>query len=133
MVTAGTKKKIKPVAVSIDNEQTPFRSKTHAFASGFLIAFLNPKVAFFFLAVFNSVIPQDISLPIAWTAALLAGFIDGGWYALLSFLVSLKLFGKILSEKTAELDIVFGTILIMAAITLTARALSEAEATGNLF
>ena len=118
MVTAGIKKKFKPAAVSRNNKEAELRHQTRAFTNGFLIAFLNPKVAFFFLAVFNTTIPHDITLTNAWTVAFLAGFIDGAWYALVSSLVSLKAFRIFLGNKTAELDIVFGTILMIAAITV---------------
>ena len=124
MVTAGIKKKFKPAGVSRNNKEAELRHQTRAFTSGFLIAFLNPKVAFFFLAVFNSIIPSDITLTTVWTIAFLAGLIDGGWYALVSLLVSLKVFRTLLGNKTAELDIIFGTILIIAAISLITEILS---------
>ena len=133
MFAAGMKEKIKPAFLSRDDEKAGLRNQTRAFTSGFLIAFLNPKVAFFFLAVFNSTIPPDITLTTAWTIAFLAGLIDGGWYALVSLLVSLKVFRTLLGNKTAELDIIFGTILVVAAISLITGALSSSRETGNHF
>jgi threonine/homoserine/homoserine lactone efflux protein len=118
MIVGGMKKKFKPAAFSENNNKAELQHQARAFTSGFLIAFLNPKVALFFLAVFNTTIPQDITLNTTWTIAFLAGLIDGGWYALVSSLVSLKAFRTILGTKTAELDIIFGTILVVAAISL---------------
>ena len=133
MVTAGIKKKFKPAAVSRNNKEAELRHQTRAFTNGFLIAFLNPKVAFFFLAVFNTTIPHDITLTNAWTVAFLAGFIDGAWYALVSSLVSLKVFRTILGTKTAELDVIFGTILVFVAISLITGTFGLSGENGNHF
>ena len=124
MVAEGVKKKFKPTALSENSEKTELHHQTRAFTSGFLIAFLNPKVALFFLAVFNTTIPQDINLTTTWTIAFLAGLIDGGWYVLVSSLVSLKVFRTLLDSKAAELDIIFGTILIVAGMHLFIETLS---------
>ena len=118
MVAEGAKKKFKPTAFSENNKKAELQDQTRAFTNGFFIAFLNPKVALFLLAVFNTTIPQDITLTTTLIIAFLAGLIDGGWYALVSSLVSLKVFRKILGTKTAELDIIFGTILVVAAVSL---------------
>jgi threonine/homoserine/homoserine lactone efflux protein len=118
MIAEGVKKKFKRTAFSENNKKPELQDQTRAFTNGFFIAFLNPKVALFFLAVFNSTIPQDINLTTTWTIAFLVGLIDGGWYALVSSLVSLKVFRTILGTKTTELDIIFGTILVVAAISL---------------
>ena len=131
MVAEGMKKKFKPTAIFENNKKAEFQHQTLAFTGGFLIAFLNPKVALFFLAVFNTTIPQDITLSTSWTVAFLAGLIDGGWYALVSSLVSLKVFRTILGSKTAELDIIFGTILMVAAITLITGTLGLSGETRN--
>ena len=89
MVAEGVKKKFQHAAFSEKNEKAELQDQTRAFTNGFFIAFLNPKVALFFLAVFSTTIPQDITLATTWIIAFLAGLIDGGWYALISSLVSL--------------------------------------------
>ena len=131
MVREGMKKKFKPAAFSEKKKIAELQHQTRAFTSGFLIAFLNPKVALFFLAVFSTTIPLDITLSTTWTIAFLAGLIDGGWYALVSSLVSLKVFRKILGTKTAELDIIFGTILVVAAISLVTGTFGLSVENGN--
>ena len=133
MVREGMKKKFKPAAFSEKKKIAELQHQTRAFTSGFLIAFLNPKVALFFLAVFSTTIPLDITLSTTWTIAFLAGLIDGGWYALVSSLVSLKVFRKILGTKTAELDIIFGTILVVAAISLVTGTFGLSVENGNDF
>ena len=118
MIAEGVKKKFQHATFSEKNKKAELQDQTRAFTKGFFIAFLNPKIALFFLAVFNTTIPEDITLATTWIIAFLAGLIDGGWYALVSSLVSLKVFRTILGTKTAELDIIFGTILVVAAISL---------------
>ena len=133
MVAGGLKKKLKPAALSENNKKAELQDQTRAFTNGFFIAFLNPKVALFFLAVFDTTIPQDINLATTWTIVFLAGLIDGGWYALVSSLVSLKVFRTILGAKTAELDIIFGTILVIAAISLIIGTFGLSPENGNHF
>ena len=133
MIVGGMKKKFKPAAFSENNNKAELQHQARAFTSGFLIAFLNPKVALFFLAVFNTTIPQDITLATTWIIAFLAGLIDGGWYALVSSLVSLKVFRTILGTKTAELDIIFGTILVLASISLITETFGLSGENGNRF
>ena len=123
MVIAGMKKKFNPAVLSGNKKVPDLRHQTRAFTNGFLIAFFNPKVAFFFLAVFGTTIPHNITLTTTWTIAFLAGVIDGGWYALVSLLVSLKVFRNILGTKTAELDIFFGALLTIAAVYALAAAI----------
>ena len=133
MIVGGMKKKFKPAEFSENNNKAELQHQARAFTSGFLIAFLNPKVALFFLAVFNTTIPEDITLATTWIIAFLAGLIDGGWYALVSSLVSLKAFRTILGTKTAELDIIFGTILVVAAISFITGTFGLSGENGNLF
>ncbi|OKH87524.1 LysE family translocator [Thalassospira sp. TSL5-1] len=56
----------------------------HAARDGFMIAFLNPKIALFFLALFSQFVSADAS----WTAkiwlALTAAGIDCAWYCLVA-------------------------------------------------
>ena len=133
MVAEGLKKKFRPAAFSENNKKAEPQHRTRAFTSGFLIAFLNPKVALFFLAVFNTTIPQNITVTTTWTIAFLAGLIDGGWYALVSSLVSLKVFRTILGTKTAELDIIFGTTLVLAGLSLITGTFALSGENGNHF
>ena len=133
MVAEGVKKKFQHAVFSEKNKKAELQDQTRAFTNGFFIAFLNPKVALFFLAVFNTTIPENITLATTWIIAFLAGLIDGGWYALVSSLVSLKVFRTILGAKTAELDIIFGTILVVAAISLITGTFELSEENRNPF
>jgi threonine/homoserine/homoserine lactone efflux protein len=55
-------------------------SGRRGFADGFAIAFLNPKIAVFFLALLGSFLPPTAVLADRIGVAGLAGVIDAGWY-----------------------------------------------------
>lgn len=54
---------------------------------GFLVAFLNPKVALFFLAVFSQFLEADMAHAARVQIVLTAMFIDGGWYILVAIML----------------------------------------------
>lgn len=63
----------------------PAPGDTHgAVRDGFLIAFLNPKVALFFLALFSQFVSADMGLAARIQVAATAVLIDGGWYTLVA-------------------------------------------------
>ena len=51
---------------------------------GLLLAFLNPKLALFFVALFSQFVPQQMTLAHAATLTLTAGGIDLLWYSLVA-------------------------------------------------
>lgn len=51
---------------------------------GFLIAFLNPKVALFFLALFSQFVSAEMAMTARVQVAATAVVIDGGWYSLVA-------------------------------------------------
>lgn len=59
---------------------TPF----HAARDGFMIAFLNPKIALFFLALFSQFVSPDVSWPGKIILALTAAGIDAAWYCIVA-------------------------------------------------
>lgn len=54
---------------------------------GFLVAFLNPKVALFFLALFSQFLQADMGQLARAQMVLTSIFIDGGWYVLVAILL----------------------------------------------
>ena len=54
---------------------------------GFLVAFLNPKVALFFLALFSQFLQTDMAQAARIQMVLTSMFIDGGWYVLVALLL----------------------------------------------
>ena len=63
-------------------QPTPRRGT--AARDGFAIAFLNPKIAVFFLALFSQFIPAEASPGDVALLALTATVVDAGWYALVA-------------------------------------------------
>jgi threonine/homoserine/homoserine lactone efflux protein len=60
----------------------------NAVRDGFLIAFLNPKVALFFLALFSQFVSADMAMAARVQVAATAVVIDGGWYSLVALLLA---------------------------------------------
>ena len=92
-------------------------SAVKALQDGFAIAFLNPKLAIFFLALFSQFIdPQNLTLSIGIIMCLTVFIIDTGWYLLVAVLteVSKNRFG--FTKQNPWLDKILGVVFIALAI-----------------
>lgn len=92
-------------------------SSSKALQDGFAIAFLNPKLAIFFLALFSQFIdPENLTLNIGIIMCLTVFVIDTGWYLLVALLteVSKKRFG--FTKQNVWLDRLLGMVFIALAI-----------------
>lgn len=92
-------------------------SSSKALQDGFAIAFLNPKLAIFFLALFSQFIdPQNMTLSIGIIMCLTVFVIDTGWYLLVAILteISKKRFG--FTKHNIWFDRVLAVIFIALAI-----------------
>ena len=87
---------------------------SHA-SKGFLIVFLNPKIALFFLAVFSQFLHPGQSLVLQWSMASLAGVIDALWYLSMAFLVSISRVSQTINRFGWQLDILWGSVLVTIA------------------
>ena len=90
-------------------------SSSKALQDGFAIAFLNPKLAIFFLALFSQFIdPENLTLNIGIIMCLTVFVIDTGWYLLVALLtdVSKKRFG--FTKQNVWLDRLLGMVLLCA-------------------
>ena len=87
-------------------------------SDGFLIVFFNPKIMFFFLAVFSQFLTLEQSLATQLGAATLAGIIDAVWYALVAVLVNVGKFGDLLQRYSGPIDVFFGVILWGICLTI---------------
>lgn len=83
---------------------------------GFLVAFLNPKVALFFLAILSTVVPPEASLGTRVAVATLAMVIDGAWYAFAAVALSGSGAADWLSDRQQRLQQVTGVFLIGVAL-----------------
>ena len=90
-------------------------SQASSARDGFLVVFLNPKIAVFFLALFSQVVGLDTSFVAKLTYAATAMVIDGGWYLLVVWLFSNPRWMAALRRSSLWLERVFGVILIALA------------------
>lgn len=85
---------------------------------GFMIVFLNPKIAVFFIALFSQVIGPETSLPARLGYAATAMIIDAGWYLLVAWLFSTPAWLPRLQAHAVWLERLFGAILLALAARL---------------
>jgi len=78
---------------------------------GFLIVFLNPKIALFFLAIFSQFLTPTQSIGTKLLAASLAGANDALWYLLIARLVSSEQIAARLQHHAGRIDLFFGLLL----------------------
>jgi len=88
------------------------------FIQGFMIAFLNPKILVFLVAVFSQFIKSDINILDRFIIAIIASFIDMGWYVLVSLLLAGTSLINSFRANAVIIDKSIGTILIMISILL---------------
>ena len=85
---------------------------------GFAVAFLNPKLAVFMLALFSQFIKPDASIA---TTALLIGTattVDGVWYTLITVLVGQQRWLDVLRRNAGLMDRVFGVLIAAVALSI---------------
>ncbi|MFT5732493.1 MAG: threonine/homoserine/homoserine lactone efflux protein [Planctomycetota bacterium] len=87
-------------------------SRRTGFAEGFAIAFLNPKIAVFFLALLGSFLPPDAALLDSAGVALLAMAIDATWYVVVALLLVATGAAGWLAVRGRGMELVLGVLLI---------------------
>ncbi len=93
------------------------------FIEGFTVAFLNPKIAAFFLAVFSQFVHPDLAWFDRTIMVLTAGIIDGAWYAIVALAVTGSGLVDWLRRREVFANRIIGSLLLIAAIGLTLRAI----------
>lgn len=90
---------------------------------GFLVAFLNPKLAVFMLALFSQFLQPDTGTAQKAIMVATVGITDACWYMLVVALLSRKTFLDKLRRSATTIDRVFGAILIVLALSVLGNAL----------
>ena len=86
-------------------------SERRGFAEGFLIAFLNPKILAFLLAIFSQFVQPGFTWGERAMVAGIAMLIDGGWYVMVALVISgTALLGK-LEENARKVELTMGCLL----------------------
>ena len=88
------------------------------FSEGFLVAFLNPKIAVFFLALLGPFLPPGATVGERVGVASLAMVIDGAWYVLAAAVLAGTGAAAWLKHKGAWVDRGLGVVLIAVAAWL---------------
>jgi len=103
----------KPVS-SEKYEESVYRG----FLEGFMIAFLNPKILVFLVAIFSQFINSDITNSGRFIMAIMAGIIDTTWYVLVALALAGTNFIDGLRANVVFIDRFIGIILLILAIFL---------------
>lgn len=90
---------------------------------GFLVAFLNPKVALFFLALFSQFLQADMSQIARAQMVLTSMFIDGGWYVLVAALLGRSRFLPWLREHHHWVERATAVLLVVIAASVVINTL----------
>lgn len=96
-------------------ETPPIVGRQGAF-EGFMVAFLNPQLAIFFVALFSQFVHADTSWQQSFIMMLTAGGIDGAWYVLVALVLSRGPVLAWLNAKSLWLDRISGLVLLGLAI-----------------
>lgn len=96
-------------------EVQPHTDRQGAF-EGFMVAFLNPQLAIFFVALFSQFVHADTNWQQSLVMMLTAGGIDGAWYVLVALVLSRGPVLAWLNAKSLWLDRLSGLVLLGLAI-----------------
>lgn len=83
---------------------------------GFSVAFLNPKLALFMLALFSQFVQSGYGAPELAIMVATAGLIDGAWYSLIALLLTRPRTLDLLSARARLIDRLFGAVLLALAL-----------------
>ena len=105
---------------SVETKLAVSPSTGNAARDGFLIVFLNPKVAVFFIALFSQVIGSETTWIEKLAYASTAMIIDMGWYMIVAWLFSNPRWLGKLQQNSIWLERAFGVVLIALAVRILA-------------
>ena len=105
--------------LSVKYEESGYRG----FFEGFMIAFLNPKILVFLVAVFSQFLNTDINSSDRFFMAIIAGAIDTMWYVFVAAVLAGTTIVDKLRENAAIIDRLIGIVLFMISILLIVKIL----------
>ena len=89
-----------------------------SFRNGFLIVFLNPKIAAFFLAIFSQFLNAASNLESKFIMVATATVVDGLWYILLTFVIAIPKFTNFVKISEKKIEFSLGFLLLIFSIVL---------------
>ncbi|KHN52162.1 LysE family translocator [Aeromonas hydrophila] len=105
----------KPAKGEVSEEVHQLRGRQGAF-EGFMVAFLNPQLAVFFIALFSQFVHADTGWREGGIMMLTAGGIDTVWYVLVALVLSRGPVLAWLKAKSFVIDKVSGLVLLGLAL-----------------
>ena len=105
--------------LSVKYEESGYRG----FFEGFMIAFLNPKILVFLVAVFSQFLNNDINNSDRFFLAIIAGAIDTMWYVFVAAILTGTTIVDKLRENAVIIDRLIGIVLFMLSILLIIKTL----------
>ncbi|MFI3246649.1 MAG: LysE family translocator [Ferrimonas sp.] len=106
---------------AVAGDESSHRSRFRGFTGGFLIAFLNPKLALFFLALFSQFITDDQSVADQVIMMLTAGGIDALWYTAVALGIGQTGLLAWLKVRARQVDLASAFVFIGLAIAVVLR------------
>lgn len=83
---------------------------------GFMIAFLNPKLAVFFIALFSQFVAPQQTLISSAAMIVTAAFVDALWYIFVSIIVSTSAIKDTLLDNMSLIDFVGGVVFVVVGV-----------------
>ncbi|TLU67199.1 LysE family translocator [Thalassotalea litorea] len=102
--------------IEFEQRQTGNIKSVNGWRDGFLIAFLNPKLALFFLALFSQFVDVDATVQQKLIMIATVGGIDTLWYCLVAYGLSRGPVLERLKRNSAIVDKITGVVLIALAV-----------------
>ena len=99
-------------------------SRKRGFVDGFMIAFLNPKILVFFVAVFSQFIQKELTNIDRTIIVMVAGVIDTFWYVMVAMLLAGTNLIDQLKKNSVWVDRFTGALLIGLSSAIIARIFS---------
>ncbi len=108
------KSSLKAQPEDTDAEVQPVRGRA-GFAEGFLIAFLNPKILAWLIAILTPVIDTDVAVPVLLGIAAMGMFIDMGWYAVIALLATSSNLADRIRAAASRIDVAMAALMFILA------------------
>ena len=105
-----------------DNKEEHENSGRRGFVEGFMIAFLNPKILVFLVAVFSQFLDPQMTDMDRFLMALIAGLIDTAWYVLVAVFLSGTVIIDKLRANSTLIDRMIGSVLLILAFALIGKS-----------
>ena len=105
-----------------DSKEEHENSGRRGFVEGFMIAFLNPKILVFLVAVFSQFLDPQMTDMDRFLMALIAGLIDTVWYVLVAVFLSGTVIIDKLRANSTLIDRMIGSVLLILAFALIGKS-----------